>query len=240
MIRKHGKASLAAALALATMLAGCATSGPEDTAATATTADGSAGLVDDGLRQVDHKGFDAVYWRDGASLADYDRVLIDNVEVSFRKNWQRDQNRQRRSPSERITAEDMARIRAAVAEGFTEVLVQELEAAGYPVVDAPGENVLTLEPAIVDLDVRAPDVSMRQPGITRTYTTEAGRMTLNLELYDSGTNSLIGRVVDRRLARNTGMLQFSNQITNRQEANVIFRSWARVLVRALNEAESGQ
>lgn len=238
MIRTYRKAwSAVASLALATALAGCTTTGTEDT--TVTLSEGAAAVADDGLRKINHKSFDAVYWRDGATLAGYDRVLIDDVEVSFRKNWQRDQNRQRRSPNERITADDMTRIRTAVAEGFTEVLARELEAAGYEVVDAPGENVLALEPAIVDLDVFAPDVSMRQPGITRTYTAEAGRMTLNLELYDSGSNSLIGRVVDRRIARNTGTLQFSNQITNRQEANVIFRSWSRVLVRALQEAENG-
>ncbi len=194
-------------------------------------------VSDDGLARVDHKSLDAVYWREGATLAGYDQVMIGDVDVTFRKNWQRDQNRDRRSSSDRITAEDMTRIRAAVAEGFTAIFVGELEDAGYAVVDQPGDNVLVLEPSIVDLDVRAPDVSMRQPGITRTYTTSAGEMTLNMALIDSGSNSLIGRVIDERRAMDTGRLQYSNSITNRQEANRMYRAWAQALVKALDEAE---
>ncbi len=100
----------------------------------------------------------------------------------------------------------------------------------------PGEDVLALVPAIVDLDVHAPDLSMRQAGMSRTYTTSAGEMTLNMAFYDSDTNSLIGRIIDERRAIDTGRLQWSNSITNRQEANIIFRSWASRLVRALDES----
>ncbi len=198
-------------------------------------------VSDDGLTRVDSKRLDAVYWRDGATLAGYDKVMIGDVEVSFRKNWQRDQNSSRRGASDRITADDMTRIRASVAEGFTEMFVKVLEEGGYVVVDQPGDDVLALEPSIVDLDVTAPDISMRQPGITRTYTTSAGEMTLNMALYDSGSNSQIGRVIDRRRAMERGQqLQWSSSITNRQEANVMFRSWANALLDALNEAKEKQ
>lgn len=191
---------------------------------------------DDGLQLVKVKGIDAVYWREGASLEGYDKILIGDVDVSFRKNWQRDQNRNRVSLNSRITSDDMARIRSSVAEGFTQVFIAELEDAGYSLVDTPGDDVLALEPAIVDLNVSAPDVSMRQPGMTQTYTTSAGEMTLNMAMYDSGSNSLIGRVIDKRRAMDTGRLQWSNSITNRQEANVMFRSWAKRLVKALDES----
>jgi hypothetical protein len=193
---------------------------------------------DDGLKKVKVKNIDAAYWREGANLAGYDSVMIGDVDVSFRKNWQRDQNRDRRGASDRVTSEDMTKIRTAVAEGFVEMFVKELEDAGYTVVESAGENVLSLEPAIVDLDVRAPDIAQRQPGRVDTYTTSAGEMTLNLALYDSGSNSLIGRMIDERRAMDTGRLQFTNSITNRQEANVMFRAWAKALVRALDEAKS--
>ena len=198
-------------------------------------------VSDDGLNRVESKRLDAVYWREGATLAGYDKVMIGDVEVSFRKNWQRDQNSRRRGTSDRITAEDMTKIRASVAEGFTEMFIKVLEEGGYVVADQPGDDVLALEPSIVDLDVRAPDISMRQPGITRTYTTSAGEMTLNMALYDSGSNSQIGRVIDRRRAMERGQqLQWSSSITNRQEANIMFRSWANALLDALNEAKENQ
>lgn len=198
-------------------------------------------VSDDGLVRVDSKRLDAVYWREGATLAGYDKVMIGDVEVSFRKNWQRDQNSSRRGASDRVTAEDMTKIREGVAQGFKEVFVQVLEEGGYVVVDQPGDDVLALEPSIVDLDVRAPDLSMRQPGITRTYTTSAGEMTLNMALLDSGSNSQIGRVIDRRRAMERGQqLQWTTSISNRQEANIMFRSWANALLDALNEAKQNQ
>jgi hypothetical protein len=135
----------------------------------------------------------------------------------------------------------MTKIRTGVAEGFTEIFAKVLEEGGYVVVDEPGDDVLALEPSIVDLDVRAPDISMRQPGITRTYVASAGEMTLNMALFDSGSNSQIGRVIDRRRAMERGQqLQWSSSITNRQEANIMFRSWANALLDALNEAKENQ
>jgi len=193
---------------------------------------------DDGLQKVKVKNIDAAYWKEGASLAGYDEVLIGDVDVAFKKNWQREQNRNRRGASNRVTAEDMTRIREAVAESFIEMFTKELGEAGYTVVETPGDNVLALEPSIVDLDVRAPDIGQRQAGRVDTYTASAGEMTLNLALYDSASNSLIGRMIDKRRALETGRIQFSNSITNRQEANIMFRSWARILIDALDEAKT--
>jgi hypothetical protein len=96
-----------------------------------------------------------------------------------------------------------------------------------------------LQPAIVDLDVNAPDISMRQPGMVTTYTTSSGEMTLKLDLLDSSTNDLIGRVIDRRQDNSSGnQIQFSNSITNRADAERIVRSWANLLRKALDDAHS--
>lgn len=190
----------------------------------------------DGLDRVETKKVDAAYWKEGASLANYDRVRIDQVEVSFRKNWLRDQNRDRRTLSDRVTTDDMDRIRAALADLFREEFTKVLEKGGYAVVDENGPDVLLLQPSIVDLDVTAPDISMRQPGLTRTYTTSAGEMTLNLDFRDSETNALIGRAIDRRRDTAIGTIQYSNRISNRAEATRILSSWANILREALDDA----
>ncbi len=93
---------------------------------------------EDGLQLIEIKGIDAAYWREGASLSGYDKVMISDVDVSFRKNWQRDQNINRVALNNRVTSADMAKIRTAVAEGFTQVFIEQLEEAGYSVVDTPG------------------------------------------------------------------------------------------------------
>jgi hypothetical protein len=41
----------------------------------------------DGLKLVKRPGLDTVYVREGVSLAKYQKVMLDPVEVSFDKNW---------------------------------------------------------------------------------------------------------------------------------------------------------
>ena len=195
--------------------------------------------TDDGLTRVDSKKADAVYWKEGASLDGYDRVRLEDAEVSFKKNWMRDQNRDRRSPSSRVTSEDMDDIREALAGLFREVFTQELEKGGYEVVNESGPDVLLLQPSIVDLDVAAPDISS-QPGRTRTYTTSAGEMTLHLEFRDSETNALMGRAIDRREDRAVGRIQYTSRVTNQADARRILGSWAKALVEALDEAHKSE
>lgn len=192
--------------------------------------------TDDGLDRIKSKRADAVYWKEGASLAGYDRVRIDNVSVAFKKNWLRDQNLERRSVADRISSEDMEKIRDELARLFREEFTEELESNGYEVVDENGPDVLLLQPAIVNLDVTAPDTSLRTPGMTRTYTTSAGEMTLNLDFRDSDTNALIGRAIDRREDHSSGQIQYANSITNKADAKRILRSWAVALRKALDDA----
>lgn len=194
--------------------------------------------TDDGLDRIDSKTADAVYWKEGATLAEYERVRIDSVEVSFRQNWLRDQNRSHRSLSGRVSSSDMDDIREALAELFLEVFTEELEEGGYVVVDENGDDVLLLQPAIVDLDVSAPDVGLSQPGRSRNYTTSAGEMTLNLDFRDSTTNALIGRAIDHREDRSTGQITYSSRVTNTTEAKRMLRGWAKSLVEALDDAHS--
>jgi len=75
------------------------------------------------------------------------------------------------------------------------------------------------------------------PG-SRTYVVNAGEMTLIAELYDSQTNALIGRVVDRQRGLEQGPfdLQIANRVTNTAEADRILSMWARRLRAALDKA----
>ena len=144
----------------------------------------------------------AIAWvRPDAEFGGYDKFLIDEVEVAFRENWLRDHKRQNIYS---VTPKDMEKIKQAAAELFREVFVRELEAdGGYPVVDAADAGVLLLRPAIVELDVTAPDTG-RQPGRMRTFVTSAGSATLFLEIYDSVSGQILARVLDRQAARGAG------------------------------------
>jgi hypothetical protein len=201
-------------------------------------ADVAAGLPPtfEGLVKVDSKKLAAVYLLPGADFRGYSKVMIDPVQVSFRKGWQKDMN-MRRGASRRISDEDAQEIAKAVRSGFGEIFADAFKAKGYEVVTTPAPDVLRLSPAIVNLYINAPD-PMGGAAITRTYTVEAGEATLSLEARDSTTGALLGVAVDRRATRNTGRLEFTSSISNRSEFEQLFKRWADICVNGLEELKT--
>ena len=189
-------------------------------------------VTSDGLNLVEGTKVAAAWVLDGADFSEYDSVMIVDVGVTFKKNWRRDYNREQMSLSRQVSKSDAEKIKHRVAAEFKTVFTEQLEAAGYVVedydVNLAEANILVLRPAIVDLDVTAPDVD--SVGMSRTYTASTGAMTLLLEFYDSVTSSILARVVDRKGARNTGMMHVSNRIMNKVEADRMFKKWAGLLI----------
>ncbi len=185
----------------------------------------------DNLQRVEESRIQVAYIDPAADFSVFGRVAILEPYVAFRSNWQREQNRSR---TRNVTSRDMERIRADVATLFERVFTDRLEAAGYEVVTVAGDDVLVLRPAIIDLDITAPDT--RNPGRTRTFTATTGAATLFVELVDSVTGSTIGRGVDRRTIRSPGNnLSWSNSVTNTADANRMLGRWADQLVAFLDE-----
>jgi hypothetical protein len=196
-------------------------------------------VSEDGLALTEVEGLDTVYWKPGVNLADYSGVMIERPTVTFRDNWMRDQNSRRISPTDRVTEADMQRISSALADALVERFSRTFREGGVPVVEAKGPDVLLLQPAIVDLDVVAPDLSMRQPNMQHTFTMDtSGEMTLQMEVLDAESMATVGRVTDRREARNVGMLQRTNAVTNRADANLILGRWADALLAPMAAARN--
>ena len=206
---------LAVTVMLATALAASAQSAGED-------------ATWDGLQKVKSKRMDAAYLLPGADFRVYDKVMIDPIQVSFRKDWARDMNRSTRSARPRVTPEDADRIREAMGEGFQEILGKDFAKAGYQVVSTPGEDVLRLTPVLQDVYINAPDTM--QAGPSRTYTLEAGEARFALEARDAETNQLLGRAVDRRRTGETGSWTWTTSVSNRAEFERMFKAWSSVLV----------
>jgi len=193
-------------------------------------------VTEDGLHLIKDSKLAIVYAEPGATLAGYQKVKLLDAYVAFKKNWERDQRNTSAAPLS-ITSKDMDRIRARLAEGFRDVFTETLTESGFPVVAEAGEDVLLVRPAIINLDVKAPD-TMRA-GMNRTYTDSAGEMTLYVELYDSVTGDLIAKALDRRAdSRNSGFYTWANSVTNSAAAQRILKGWASILVTALQEAQT--
>lgn len=191
----------------------------------------------DGLVLVENTNVKAVYMDPGATLEIYKRVAIADVYVAFKKNWQRDFNRQATGLAQRVSAQDMERIQQEVAAEFMKVLIKEMERMGHEVVDITGDDVLIIKPSIINLVVRAPDTS--GGGGSRTVVADAGEMTLYIEFYDSMTNDRIGIAIDPQVARKPGAINFSraSRVSNRAAADVLFKEWARLLISHLGAVE---
>ncbi len=114
----------------------------------------------------------------------------------------------------RVTDQDMQKIKTEVAEGFQEVFTKELDKAGYTVVDTTGADVLLIRPAIINLEVTAPDVM--SPGISATIVSSGGSMTLYAELYDSSTSTKIAEVLDSEEVGH-GRVQPCRQFSQQQD-----------------------
>jgi hypothetical protein len=185
-----------------------------------------AGMTFDNLVPVKDAKMSLAYIDPEADFSVFKRVAILEPGVAFRSNWQRDQNRSR---SRNINANDMDRIKADVAELFQQVFTERLEEAGYEVVDGANEDVLLLRPAIIDLDIAAPDT--RSAGRSRTFTASTGAATLYIQLFDSLSGDIIGRAADRQSVRRSGgTVSWSNSVTNTADARRMFGRWADTLV----------
>jgi hypothetical protein len=189
------------------------------------------------LKKVAVKGIDQAYVRPGATLADYNQVLLAPVEVAFDKSW----DPRRGSSLSRVSESDIQRMRADLAKIVDEEFGKALQAkGGYTLVSQPGPNVLLVKANIRDLYVNAPDI--QTAGRSRSYTRSAGWMTLAMELQDSVTGATLAVLTDRAEATDFGHLRMTTSVSNASEARQAAADWARILRRELDKARglSGQ
>jgi len=184
--------------------------------------------IADGLKLVpDTRDVSMVWLRPGVDLAQYQSVYLVEPYVAFRKDWLKDQNRGH--PSIRITASDMEDIKSDIKGLLREVFTEELLAAGFTFAELRAPGVMIVKPAILDLDINAPDI--QSSGTTDILASAAGSMKLYLEIYDSITEQLIVKAVDQAFDRDAGQMQTQKRVANRAAARRMMTPWAKALGR---------
>ena len=186
----------------------------------------------DGLHLLKHTKVRVAYAKPGASLENYTKVKILDCFVQFKKNYEREYNLNEVGLDGRITDKDIATIKTRLAAEFKKVFTKELTKAGHEVVDDVGPDVLLLRPAILNLNVTAPET--KWAGIGTTVVASAGQMTLYMELYDSASNELLARVIDPQAGMEGGV---ANRVTNAASADRILRHWADLLSKHLGDVK---
>ncbi len=180
----------------------------------------------DGLHLVKNAKVRVAYAIPGLDLSKYSKVKILDCYVQFKKNYMREYNMDEVGLQGRVTSKDMDDIKKRLATEFNKVFTEVLTKAGHEVVTDVGPDTLLLRPAIINLDVAAPDLMTANFG--NTWVASAGQMTLYMEMYDSETSELLARVIDPEAGRQGGA-QASNRVTNTVEAKQIIRRWAKLL-----------
>jgi hypothetical protein len=186
----------------------------------------------EGLQLVEKDRRGEIYADPEADWSLFSQILLEQATVSFRKNWQRDQNRY---DPWKVKDRDVEQIKSGLSDLFHDVFTEELSAnGGYKMTDSTGEDVMLIKPRIVDLDIHAPDTP--QAGVSRSFTEQAGRMTLMLEIYDSLSGDLIAKLSHRQDAPRHGYMQWSTSVSNSAEARRMLQKWATALRVRLDEA----
>jgi hypothetical protein len=192
--------------------------------------------TDDGLELKTQTKRRVVYVKPGASLTQYKRFALTDCHIEFSKTWLEDYNRSTREQSRRITESDLEDARKDLAAQFRKIFTNELMKGGYTMSELTGTDVLILRPALINIAVNAPDV--RSPGRSYTYASSAGQMTLYLELWDSSTSTIIGRVMDAK-ADDDFYGQRMTSVDNRAAADQLMSLWA-VELRKKMDASQGK
>jgi hypothetical protein len=190
--------------------------------------------TEDGLELKTQTKRRIVYIKPGATVTQYKQFALADCYIEFSKQWLDDYNRSQRDPSRRITESDLEDAKKELASQFRKIFTEELVKGGYTVSDKTGPDVLILRPALVNIAVNAPDI--RSPGRSATYASSAGQMTLYLELWDSSTNTIIGRVMDAQ-ADDEFYGQRMTSVDNRAAADQLMRMWATEVRKKLETAQ---
>jgi Protein of unknown function (DUF3313) len=189
----------------------------------------------DGLVQVKSKKLALAYLLPSADFRAYSKVMFDEPQVAFSKNWQRDYNRSTMTLGGRVSDKDMLEAVDGAKVSLSKIFPERFTQEGYQVVTTPGADVLRLSLAIIDLQVNAPERNL--PGRSRTYAVDAGEATFAIEVRDSLTGQLLGRAVDRREAGD-GPGYRRTYTTNMADFEALFDTWAKIAARGLNELKT--
>jgi hypothetical protein len=186
-----------------------------------------APVPDEGLVHIPSSRDAAVYRSPDVNFTQYKRLIFDATTVTFKGGWRRDHYK--------LTEAQVERVRSRAATGFQEEIRKELVDRGrYPVAEAPGPDVLRIKPLIVGLDQTDP-MAGTDPTL-RTFARTAVKMTLIVELYDSSSGVLVGRITDLVPPREYPEPRRIDQVFIETEARRAFANAALLAHEALSVA----
>ena len=192
----------------------------------------AAGLTQAGLQRVKFSGFQRAWLRPGASFAHYDQVWLRYNQIAYREEPRRERGRQHGSASDNYALSNSLYDR--LGKGTLEVFEQELSRHDLRVAKAAGPRVLEVRVGLMDLVVRWP--LNQVDGQNPLYVDSLGSVVLLIDLHDSESGELIGRLAEfDEIASDSLRPLEATAGTAIYETRRLMRSWA-IRLGALLEA----
>jgi hypothetical protein len=196
-------------------------------------ASGKGTVTPDGLHRVKWEPFGVTYLKPGADLQRYNKVLVQEVTVSYKTPPRRGSfNRDAIVPNYALPDSAIASLKRYFHEAFVKALG---ESQNFTVAEAPGPEVLLISGHIVNLQIQAPPE--RDQAVDETdYTKSPGQMTLMLDARDSTSGEPLVRVGQARaIQMSGGGWHESDPVSNSSAVREIFQTWASDLRRELDQ-----
>lgn len=190
-----------------------------------------AGVIAGDLHRVDNASVTKAYVDPAFNIDDYEKIFIAPLDVSSIAVINPDFSRS--DTSWQLNDED----RAYLAQRYrTSMIKNFFGLGGYVAATGPGEGVLQIR---VTLSRVGPAMSKKPAtdGVSRRNLTKTiprgGEVQITGVVIDSDTGNPVARFVDIRNCPSNWAL--SNELTNREDAEFLFESWARLFVFRLQE-----
>ena len=188
----------------------------------------------DGLHTVDNSIFKLAWADPEVDFSQYDKIMPGGAFLEFRAVKKKSSTRVNSSDREfYIDENNRERLKEELSTIFREELAKSTR---FAIVDAPGENVLTIRGGLHDIVSFIPPEHI---GRSEIYLSSVGEITLILEAVDSRSNEVIFRAVERRAAERQGQAMLSNTVTNWAEVRRLIRRWATTLREGLDAIPAG-
>jgi hypothetical protein len=196
-------------------------------------ASGKGVVTPDGLHRVKWEPFQVTYVKPGADLQRYNKVLVQEVTVSYKTPPRRGSlNRDAIKPNYALSDSAIASLKRYFHEAFVKALGKS---QNFTVAEAPGPEVLLISGHIVNLQIQVPPE--RHQAMDETdYTTSPGQMTLILDARDSTSGEPLVRVGQARAIQTSGGgWHESDPVSNSGAVRDMFHTWASDLRRELDQ-----
>lgn len=194
--------------------------------------EGEDAVTLDGLHRVEWEPYPATYVRPGSDIRRYDRILIEEPTIRYRKPPKSARiGRTLVDPNYALTETERERMLELYRETFTRTLGAS---ENFTIAEAPGPDVLRVVAHIVNLEITVPpdrDLSADN----QIWASSMGRMSLIADASDSLTGESLVRVGQSRVieAPSNGF-RAVDAVSRTLALGEIFQSWAQQLRRGLD------